>query len=391
MKRVFLIILDSFGIGDAPDAADYGDAGSNTLLSCWRTGLLEVPVMAEMGLYHITGVSCGQPSAAPIGAYARMQEQSCGKDTTVGHWELAGVVSHRPFPTYPHGFPSDFIDEFARRTGRGVLCNQVYSGTQVIQDYGRAQQETGAWIVYTSADSVFQIAAHEDVIAPEELYRACRIARELLTGDHGVARVIARPYTGQYPNYTRTAGRHDYSLPPTGTTMLDVLTQAGIPTVGVGKIHDIFAGRGIGRSIPTKNNDDGMAQTLELVRTGGEGLYFVNLVEFDMVYGHRNDAPGYARALSRFDRQLSDLLPLLREEDLLMITADHGCDPGTPSTDHSRECVPLLIYGRRIRGATDLGTLPTFADVGASICDYFGCWGLSAGESFLPRIFSLDK
>jgi phosphopentomutase len=391
-KRVFLIVLDSFGIGAEPDAAEWGDEGSNTLCACATTGELAIPNMASLGLLNIEGalespynVSL-EPVASPAGAYARLREASAGKDTTVGHWEMAGVISPKRFPTYPKGFPQEVLDEFIRQTGRGVLCNKPYSGTQVIKDYGREQLKTGNLIVYTSADSVFQIAAHEDMVPPEQLYEYCRIARKILTGEHGVARVIARPYTGEWPNYVRTPRRHDFSLEPTGTTMLDVLKDAGQDVLSIGKIYDIFAHRGITDYVFTSGNNEGIERTVEATGRDFTGLCYTNLVDFDMVYGHRNDAPGYARALSYFDGQLPRIMAGLRDDDLLMITADHGCDPVTPSTDHSREYVPWLVYGPRVRAGVDLGTRPTFADVSATVLDYLGAPALPDGTSHLDQI-----
>ena len=381
-KRAFLIVLDSFGIGGAKDAAAFGDEGSNTLQSCYESGGLSVPNMAKLGLFHIDGVACAAPQADPEGAFARMQEASRGKDTTVGHWEIAGVISKSPFPTYPHGFPDAIIRAFERQTGRKVLCNRPCSGTKVIEEYGPEQEKTGALIVYTSADSVFQIAAHEDVIPLKELYEYCRVARRLLQGQNGVARVIARPYVGRYPHYTRTANRHDFSLAPPGETLLDAMQAAGFATIGVGKIFDIFAGRGLSESHPVKNNTDGMEQTIALAQTDFEGLCFVNLVDFDMVYGHRNDVAGYTAALNQFDRQLGQLLPLLRKEDIVLLTADHGCDPATPSTDHSRENTPMLLYGLPVKGGLNLGTRATFADIAATLAEYFGLAYRGDGRSF---------
>lgn len=391
-KRVFLIVLDSFGIGAEPDAAEWGDEGSNTLCACATTGELAVPNMASLGLLNIEGAlespyDAGlSPVASPIGAFARLREASAGKDTTVGHWEMAGVISPKRFPTYPNGFPREVLDEFERQTGRGVLCNRPCSGTQVIEEYGREQLETGKLIVYTSADSVFQIAAHEDVVPPEQLYEYCRIARRILVGEHGVARVIARPYAGEWPNYARTPRRHDFSLEPTGTTMLDALKDAGQDVLSIGKIYDIFAHRGITDHVFTSGNDEGIERTVEATGRDFAGLCFTNLVDFDMIYGHRNDAPGYARALSHFDSQLPRIVAGLRDDDLLMITADHGCDPVTPSTDHSREYVPWLVCGPRVRAGADLGTRPTFADVSATVLDYLGAPALPSGTSQLDQI-----
>ena len=386
-KRVFLIVLDSCGCGEMPDSADFGDAGSNTLRACTASSRLDIPTLSKMGIFNIDSVDCGTPVPAPTAAYGRMAEKSRGKDTTIGHWELAGLISPRPLPTFPDGFPADFIQAFEEKTGRKVLCNKPYSGTEVIRDYGREQKETGGLICYTSADSVFQIAANEADIPPEELYRICETAREMLTGPElGVGRVIARPYTGEYPNYVRTSNRHDFSLLPPAPTLLDELKQAGLATIGVGKIYDIFAGQGITEMVRNKSNADGMEHTLHYAAQDFEGLCFVNLVDFDMLYGHRNDVDGYAAALTEFDGQLRELLPMLKEDDLLFITADHGCDPSTPSTDHSREHVPLLAYGAKMKAGYNLGTRSTYADLAATVAEYFGVKANIAGTSFLREI-----
>ena len=386
-KRVFLIVLDSCGCGEMPDSADFGDAGSNTLRACTASSRLDIPTLSKMGIFNIDSVDCGTPVPAPTAAYGRMAEKSRGKDTTIGHWELAGLISPHPLPTFPDGFPADFIQAFEEKTGRKVLCNKPYSGTEVIRDYGREQKETGGLICYTSADSVFQIAANEADIPPEELYRICETAREMLTGPElGVGRVIARPYTGEYPNYVRTSNRHDFSLLPPAPTLLDALKQAGLATIGVGKIYDIFAGQGITEMVRNKSNADGMEHTLHYAAQDFEGLCFVNLVDFDMLYGHRNDVDGYAAALTEFDGQLRKLLPMLKEDDLLFITADHGCDPSTPSTDHSREHVPLLAYGAKIKAGYNLGTRSTYADLAATVAEYFGVKANIAGTSFLREI-----
>ena len=386
-KRVFLIVLDSCGCGEMPDSADFGDAGSNTLRACTASSRLDIPTLSKMGIFNIDSVDCGTPVPAPTAAYGRMAEKSRGKDTTIGHWELAGLISPRPLPTFPDGFPADFIQAFEEKTGRKVLCNKPYSGTEVIRDYGREQKETGGLICYTSADSVFQIAANEAEIPPEELYRICETAREMLTGPElGVGRVNARPYTGEYPNYVRTSNRHDFSLLPPAPTLLDELKQAGLATIGVGKIYDIFAGQGITEMVRNKSNADGMEHTLHYAAQDFEGLCFVNLVDFDMLYGHRNDVDGYAAALTEFDGQLRELLPMLKEDDLLFITADHGCDPSTPSTDHSREHVPLLAYGAKIKAGYNLGTRSTYADLAATVAEYFGVKANIAGTSFLREI-----
>lgn len=385
-KRIFLIVLDSFGIGEEPDAADYGDEGSDTLAAVARSPYLKVPNMARLGLFNIEGVSCGKREASPAGAFARMREASKGKDTTIGHWEIAGIYSPKPLPTFPNGFPEEVIREFEEKTGRAALCNKPYSGTEVIRDYGREHEKTGALIVYTSADSVFQIAAHESVVPVKELYRYCGIARAMLTGKYGVGRVIARPFTGSYPNYTRTTNRHDFSLVPPGETVLDFLKSTGRDVVAVGKINDIFAGKGITEFMRTKGNAEGIERTIELTKKDFNGLCFVNLVDFDMLYGHRNDVEGYAKALTYFDEKLPQILAGLREDDLLMITADHGCDPSTPSTDHSREYTPWLVCGEKVRAGADLGTRPTFADIAATVADYLETPCRITGTSQLGRI-----
>ena len=371
VKRIFLIVLDSVGIGEAPDAADFGDCGSDTLAAAARSPQFQMENLRRLGLFNIDGVSCRPAVSSPAGSFARLTELSKGKDTTIGHWELAGVVSPRPLPTYPHGFPPEVIEAFERETGRRVLCNRPYSGTEVIRDYGREHLRTGALIIYTSADSVFQIAAHEAVVPPGQLYDYCRRARALLRGEHGVGRVIARPFEGEWP-FTRTPRRHDFSLEPPSETMLDRLKEAGLDVLAVGKIHDIFAGRGDTEHFFTAGNTEGIARTLELALRPFRGLCFVNLVDFDMLYGHRNDPDGYARGLAEFDRAVPRLLERLGEGDVLMITADHGCDPATPSTDHSREYTPWLLAGPAVRPGVNLGTLPTFADVSATILAAFG-------------------
>ena len=385
VKRIFLIVLDSVGIGEAPDAADFGDAGSNTLAAAAASRFFDLPELGRLGLFNIDGVSCRPAAAEPEGSFARMTERSRGKDTTIGHWDIAGVISPRPLPTYPNGFPPEVIEAFRQKTGRGVLCNRPYSGTEVIRDYGREHLETGALIVYTSADSVFQIAAHESIVPPEQLYEYCRIARELLQGEHGVGRVIARPFEGEWP-FVRTPRRHDFSLEPPSETMLDRIKAAGLDVIAVGKIHDIFAGRGDTEHIFTSGNTDGIARAIALAKRPFHGLCFVNLVDFDMLYGHRNDPDGYARALTEFDRALPKLLAGLGEGDVLMITADHGCDPATPSTDHSREYTPWLIAGPAVRPGVNLGTLPTFADISATVLDAFGLPVL-AGTSRARELF----
>lgn len=384
-RRLFLIVLDSVGIGEAPDAAQFGDEGSNTVRAAVEAGA-DLPNLRRLGLFNIDGMDWTEPEAAPIGAFGQMREASMGKDTTIGHWEIAGVVSPKPLPTFPDGFPPEIIRNFEKLTGRKVICNKPYSGTQLLLDYGREHVETGALMVYTSADSVFQVAAHEDIVPIEELYHDCELAREMLTGDYAVGRVIARPFVGEYPNYTRTARRHDYSLQPPRATMLNNLEDAGYECIGVGKISDIFAGSGITQQIRTQNNTDGIAKTLDLMENDFEGICFVNLVDFDMVYGHRNDAPGYARALMEFDQALPKFMEQMGEDDLLIITADHGCDPSTPSTDHSREYTPMLAWSKKIRPGANLGTRTTFADIGATVLEYFGLENRTDGQSFLKEI-----
>lgn len=384
MKRVFLIVLDSFGIGEMEDAEAYGDKGTNTLRSVSKSPAFSMPNMRKLGLFNLDGVTCGEKVDAPAARIARMKEASQGKDTTIGHWEIAGILSKKPLPTYPNGFPKEVLEAFSKRTGRGVLCNKPYSGTAVIQEYGDAHRNTGDLIVYTSADSVFQIAAHEDVVPVEQLYEYCRIAREILQGEHGVGRVIARPFTGPCGgHFTRTPRRHDFSLLPPGTTMLDQLKDAGKSVISVGKIKDIFAGQGITEAVYTKGNEEGIEYTLSYLEKDFEGLCFVNLVDYDMLYGHRNDVDGYAAALTYFDGRLPEILEKLREEDILMITADHGCDPGYPvSTDHSREYTPFLMYGKQVTPG-NLGTRDTFADIGATVLDRFGIRPAFSGASML--------
>lgn len=386
MKRVFLIVLDSFGIGEMPDANLFGDVGCSTIRSISQSKYFNVPNMKQIGLFNIDEISCGKKELNPIGSFARMTEVSKGKDTTIGHWEISGIESKYPLPTYPHGFPEDIISEFERKTGRKVICNKPYSGTEVIKDYGKQHVESGDLIVYTSADSVFQIAAHEDVVPVQQLYKYCEIARGILKGEHAVGRVIARPFTGEYPNYERTSNRHDFSVVPPETTMLDQLKENGKDVIAVGKINDIFVGKGITDFVRTKDNDDGVAHTLRIMDKDFEGLCFVNLVDFDMVYGHRNDVEGYAKALARFDKSLSDIISKLRKDDILMITADHGCDPGDISTDHTREYTPLLIYGQLIKPGVNLGTRKTFSDIAATILDYFEIEKKVKGESVLREV-----
>ena len=387
MKRIFLFVLDSFGIGAMPDAERFGDAGANTLASCAGSEKLSIPNMIAAGLGNIDGVTCLPKAETPTGAVARLTERSMGKDTTIGHWEIAGIVSPDPLPTYPQGFPQEVLDAFEAATGRGVLCNAPYSGTDVIRDYGQEQIDTGKWIVYTSADSVFQVAAHEDFIPLEELYEACHKAREILKGKHGVGRVIARPYVGDAVNgFQRTANRHDYSLEPPAKTLLDAVKEAGLASIGVGKIHDIFAGRGTTEHVYNKSNANGMEHTDRYAAEDFSGLCFVNLVDFDMTYGHRRDIDGYANALSEFDAWLGSFLETLGDENIVMVTADHGCDPGyTATTDHTREYVPLLILGKSVN-PVNLGTRERFADIAATIAEMLNVELDTQGESFAEVI-----
>ncbi len=383
MKRVFLIVLDSFGIGEMPDAADYGDKGTNTLRSISKSPFFKMDNLKKMGFFNIDGVDFLEGVADPTAVHARLKEVSKGKDTTIGHWEIAGINSEKPLPTYPNGFPKEVIDEFSKAVGRGVLCNKPYSGTVVINEFGDEHVKTGDLIVYTSADSVFQIAAHEDVVPVEELYDICRTARKILVGEHGVGRVIARPFIGTSGNYTRTSHRHDFSLEPPKTTMLDQLKAAGKDVLAVGKINDIFAGKGITDHVYTSGNPDGIEKTLEWMDRDFDGLCFVNLVDTDMLYGHRNDVDGYAKAIAYFDDKLPEIVSKLREDDILMITADHGCDPGyTVSTDHSREHVFFIMYGPKV-APKNLGTRDTFADIAATVLDYHGIKPEFAGTSML--------
>ena len=387
MKRIFLIVLDSCGVGYEPDADKFGDVGSDTLRRCATSAKFDMTNLVSMGLGNLDGIDYLPKCEKPAAALARLQERSMGKDTTIGHWEIAGVVSENPLPTYPNGFPKDVIDEFSRLTGRKVLCNLPYSGTDVIRDYGKEQVETGALIVYTSADSVFQIAAHEDVVPPEQLYEYCRIARKILRGKHGVGRVIARPFVGDPEHgFARTSNRHDFSLEPPAPTMLDAIKAAGLESYAVGKIFDIFAGEGITEHVYTKGNTDGMEKTMQAAERNFTGLCFTNLVDFDMLYGHRRNIDGYAAALTEFDGWLPKFLDTLGEDDLVMITADHGCDPAyTATTDHTREYVPLLIAGKRVK-PVNLGTRKTFADIAATVTELLGVKYETPGTSFAKEI-----
>jgi phosphopentomutase len=379
-KRVILIVMDSFGIGDAPDADKFGDPGTNTMKSCYGSPFFKADNLRKLGIFNINGIDYDKGCDGPIGAYARMVEASAGKDTTIGHWEIAGLISNEPLPTFPDGFPQDILDEIEKNTGRGVLCNKPYSGTKVINDYGDEHVKTGKLIVYTSADSVLQIAAHEDVVPLEELYNICRICRKGLIYQYGVGRVIARPFVGTSGNYTRTSNRHDFSLIPPDNTMLDYIKDAGKDVIAIGKIYDIFAGAGITEHTYTTGNPDGIEKTIEYMDKDFDGLMFVNLVDYDMLYGHRRDIDGYAKAVAYFDDKLPEIFAKMRDDDVLMITADHGCDPAyTKTTDHTRECVPFLMYGKNIKSG-NLGTRNTFADIAATVLDYLGVEGNTAGK-----------
>ena len=383
MKRIFLIVLDSLGIGAEPDAADFGDVGAYTLKSVSTGRGFCVDNLRQAGLGNIDGQDFLGAVEHPTAAVARLQERSRGKDTTIGHWELAGVISRKPMPTYPNGFPQEVLDAFTEATGRGVLCNKPYSGTEVIKDYGEEHLKTGKLIVYTSADSVFQIAAHESLVPPEQLYEYCRAARAILQGEHGVGRVIARPFEGEWP-FKRTTNRHDFSLIPP-RTMLNAISESGQQVISVGKINDIFAASGVTESNPTRGNTDGLNKTMALAERDFTGLCFVNLVDFDMLYGHRQDPDGYAAALAEFDRWLPDFMEKMGPDDLVMITADHGCDPCDQSTDHTREYVPLLVLGGQVQ-PVNLGTRSTFADVAATVTELLGVEYETEGASFAKDI-----
>lgn len=386
MKRIFLFVLDSFGIGAMPDSESFGDTGVNTLAACATSRKLHIPNMIAAGLGNADGVECLPKTDAPTGAVARLQEASMGKDTTIGHWEIAGLISPDPLPTYPDGFPEEVLEPFRKATGRGVLANAPWSGTEVITEYGDEHVKTGDLIVYTSADSVFQIAAHEEVVPLEKLYEYCHIARQQLQGKHGVGRVIARPFVGESGAYKRTSNRHDYSLEPPAQTMLDAIKEAGKASIGVGKIYDIFAGRGTTEHVYNKSNANGMEHAMHYAATDFEGLCFVNLVDFDMLFGHRRDIDGYANALSEFDAFLSEFMQNLGEDDLVMITADHGCDPAyTATTDHTREYVPLLVLGKKVK-PVNLGTRTSFADIAATVTELLGVAYDTPGKSFAKEI-----
>ncbi len=359
MKRIFLCVLDSLGIGGAPDSEFFGDKGANTLKSISQSQKFNIKNLIKMGLGNIDGIDYLEKAENPTATTARLVPLSKGKDTTIGHWEIAGIISENPLPTYPDGFPQEIISQFEKEAGVGTLCNKAYSGTEVIRDYGDEHLKTGKLIVYTSADSVFQIAAHEKIVPPEKLYEYCRIARKILKGQHAVGRVIARPFMGESGNFTRTSNRHDFSTEPPKETLLDALKNNALETIAIGKITDIFAGKGITKSIFTHSNNEGMEKMLETLKTDFNGLCFTNLVDFDMVYGHRRDRDGYANALSEFDKFLPDFIENMKDDDILIITADHGCDPLYKGTDHTRECVPLIIYGKKIK-PENIGTINGF-------------------------------
>ncbi len=384
MKRVFLIVLDSLGVGELPDAKSYNDEGSNTLKTIMESELFFAPNLSALGLFNIDGFC--EKNKNILGAYGRLAEKSRGKDTTIGHWEIAGLVSEKPLPTYPNGFPQEIIFELENKTGRKVICNKPYSGTEVIRDFGEEHLKSGALIVYTSADSVLQIAAHEDIVPVEKLYEYCKIARDIMQGEHAVGRIIARPFKGAFPDFVRTSNRHDFSLIPPKATLLNELSDRKFDVIGVGKINDIFAGVGITKTYSIKDNADGMDKTFELLKEDFEGLCFVNLVDFDMKFGHRNDIDGYANAISDFDIWLGFFFQNMKKEDLLLITSDHGCDPKTPSTDHSREYTFVLAYGKPILRGVNLGTRDSFSDISATILDYFGIKNELCGQSFLSQI-----
>jgi phosphopentomutase len=385
-SRAIVIVMDSVGIGELPDAAEYGDQGSNTIGNIARRVPLQVPTLRALGLARVAAIGGAPAPAEPKAAVGRMAEASAGKDSVTGHWEMMGIVLDRPFPVFPNGFSAEVIAAFARHTGRGVLGNRAASGTEIIDALGPEHMRTGSFIVYTSADSVFQIAAHEDIVPVPELYRACEIAYALVGEGLGVGRVIARPFVGTPGHFRRTTNRRDYALPPAGETLLDRVKAAALPVVAIGKIEDLFAGRGITRAIHTKSDDDGMDWVEREMETVERGLIFTNLVDFDTQYGHRNDIEGYAKNLERFDARLSAILSRLREDDLLIVTADHGNDPTTPSTDHAREYVPLIVAGRHVRAGVDLGTRRTFADLGQTLADVLGVGRLAHGTSFLAEI-----
>ena len=390
IKRVVLIVLDSCGVGELPDAFKYNDQGSNTLSNTAKAvGGLHLPNLQGLGLGNIAFISGVEPQKEPLASYGKMAEVSPGKDSTSGHWEMTGVILKTPFPVYPNGFPVELIKGFEKAIGTEVLGNKPASGTEIIKELGEEHLRTGKPIVYTSADSVFQIAAHEEKIPVPKLYDICLTARELFTGENAVARVIARPFVGKPGSFKRTDRRKDFSLPPPEKTILEILQSKGIKVVGIGKINDLFAGRGISKSIHTRDNLDAMDKLIQTIKEEKEGLIFINLVDFDMVWGHRNDVQGFAKGLEDFDRRLEEVLDLLQTDDVLIITADHGCDPTTPSTDHSREYVPLLIFGEKLKKGVNLGTRRSFSDVSATLADIFEVQGTGKGGSFWEKIYAL--
>ena len=384
--RVILLVIDSLGIGELPDAHEYGDVGSNTLGNLYKETNLSIPNLINLGMGNIPGVDILKNTVQPIGCFGKSREASPGKDTTTGHWELSGIILDHPFPTYPQGFPEEVIQPFVNAIGRDILGNVPASGTEIIEKLGSKHIQTGFPIVYTSADSVFQIAAHEEVIPVDKLYEMCMIARKILTGRHGVGRVIARPFIGQPGNFVRTQRRRVFSLEPTGITILDRVKQQGMDVIAIGKIKDIFAGKGITKDVHTKNNQDGIEQTIRQLAYNNRGLIFINLVDFDTKYGHRNDPHGYAQALEYFDARLPEIISSMKDDDVLIITADHGCDPTTESTDHSREYIPILIYGRKLKSGVYIGERSTFADVGATIAHMLKVPPPERGESFYDKI-----
>ena len=391
-KRVIWIILDSVGIGELPDAAKFGDEGANTLGNIARCeGGIYMPNMTAMGIGNIDGAVCLEKTDKAIGTYGKSKEISCGKDTTIGHWEMVGIWSKNPFPTYENGFPSEIIDKFIEKTGvPGILGNKPASGTAILEELGDEHINTRKPIIYTSADSVFQIACHEEVYSIGELYEMCRIAREILCGEHGVARVIARPFINNLEDngvkFKRTSNRRDFSLKPTEPNLLTIIRDSGQSVIGIGKIEDIFAGSGITEAIHTKDNMDGVDKTLEYMEKVDSGLIFTNLVEFDSVWGHRNDAKGYKKGLEQFDRRLPEIIKAMRDDDVLIINADHGCDPTTEGTDHTREHIPVLIYGKSIKEDYNLGVLNTFADIGQTVASILECDSIDVGDSFYNKI-----
>jgi phosphopentomutase len=386
-RRAVVVVCDSLGVGEAPDAADFGDAGSDTLGHVLASREVHIPNLAALGLGNLPPSFAGARNPRPDGAFGKMAERSAGKDTTTGHWELAGLVTHTPFKTYPGGFPPEIIEPFERRIGRRVLGNKAASGTEILKELGEEHMRTGSPILYTSGDSVFQVAAHEELIPPAELYGICRIGYEIACLEHGVCRVIARPFVGRARDeFKRTPNRRDFPVPPHGETLLDRLAAAGLPVFGVGKIEDIFSGRGISGAVHTKSDADGIDQTLRALASQERGLVFTNLVDFDTLYGHRNDVAGYARNLELLDARIPELLGALREDDVFALTADHGCDPSDTSTDHTREHVPLLLAGKRVPRGLDLGVRDSFADLGATLAENFGLAPLPAGRSFLAAV-----